>query len=257
MNENYYDINDSIENLILKFRKIAEKGWIKKETNNPGEYGLNFEELLGNNKNDLQIADYKGIELKTKSHGKYSQYITLFNLTPLGKEFFEINRLKTNYGYPDKQLKNCNILNGDVFCNSKNKIGAKFYFQLKVNKQENHINLLIFDKFNNLIDNYTFWPYDLIKERIYCKLKYLALITVETRLKAKEKYYKYTNIEIYQFKTFDDFINAIEKDYIKIQFKIGVFKSGKRTGQTHDRGTGFQINKENITSIYNKIYPTK
>ena len=172
------------------------------------------------------MPDFYGIEIKTKTKSIYENYITLFNLTPLGKDFYEINRLKEKYGYPDMQLKTCKILNGDIFCKEKNKIGAKHYFQTKLNYNEGKIELLVFNKYGILIDNYAFWPFETIKERINCKLKYLALIGVITKKRNGKKYYKYEDLEIYEFINFNQFIKAIENDYVKIQFKVGVFKSG-------------------------------
>lgn len=254
MKDNLYDIDKSIKSLISNFEKISKNGWFIKETINPGEIGNNFEKLLGKSCDNFQVADYEGIEIKTKSKSKYSEYITLFNLTPIGKDFFEINRLKNTYGYPDLDLKDCKVLNGDIFCKTKNKIGAKFYFQTKLDNENQKLKLLVFNKYNELIDEQTFWTYEMIKERIAYKLEYLALISVQTKIINNKKIYKYEHMDIYKFINFENFINAIENDYIRIQLKIGVFKSGKRIGQTHDRGTGFQINKNHIESLYKKIY---
>jgi len=253
----FYNIDESINLLISNFKKIKEKGWHVKKTANPGEFGINFERLLGKENDNFQIADYNGIEIKTKSYSNYSNYITLFNLTPLGNDFFEINRLKDIYGYPDSDLKNCKVLNGDIYYKSKNKIGSKYYFQTEIDVKCEKIRLLIFDKYGNLIDKSTFWTFNSIKERLKIKVKYLALIKVQTKIINKKKYYNYQSMKIYKFKNFADFIKAIEHDYIRIQFKIGVFKSGKRIGQTHDRGTGFQISEKNIESLYTKIYSTE
>lgn len=254
---NFFNIDESIEQLIKIFNITSKKGWFKKSTNNSAEIGNNFEKILGKEQDNLQVPDFYGIEIKTKTKGIYEDYITLFNLTPLGKDFYEINRLKEKYGYPDTQLRNCKILNGDIFCKNKNKIGSKYYFQTQVKYNENKIELSIFNKYGFLIDNHTFWPFETIKERINCKLNYLALISVVTKKINGKLYYKYENLEIYEFINFDHFLKAVENNYIKIQLKVGVFKSGKRFGQTHDRGTGFQINKKHINSIYKKIYSNK
>ena len=256
MNNKIYDINRSISLLIEKFDKIYKSGWFEKTTNNQGECGNNFEKLIGKTNDNFQVPDFQGIEIKTKKESMYDKYITLFNLTPLGKDFFEITRLKNHYEYPDKDLRNCKVLNGDVCCENKNKLGSN-YFQTSICYKNQKINLLIFNKYYRLIDNNTYWTFEMLKERIDLKLKYLAIVTIKTKKSNGKQYYKYENLDIYEYLGFEFFLNAIKKDYIRIQFKIGVFKSGKRIGQTHDRGTGFQIHEKHINSLYKKIYSNK
>lgn len=257
MEYDFFNIDNSICSLIERFDNISRKGWFIKRTNDDGEAGSKFESLLGKSNDNFQIPDFDGIEIKTKKINSYDKYITLFNAVPYGKDFFEIDRLKREYGYPDSDLKNCNVLNGDIFCKKKNRIGAKFYFQSQIDNKNKKINLLIYNRYGNIIDSNTFWPFEIIKERLYCKLKYLAIIKVKTKKENHQQYYKYENIEIFKLKNFEKFLEAIQYDYIRIQLKIGVFKSGKRIGQTHDRGTGFQINENYINYLYTKIYSSK
>lgn len=257
MDYNFFDINNSIKDLVTNFNRISQKGWFLKKSFDDGEVGNKFESLLGKSTDNLQVPDFYGIELKTKKINSYDNYITLFNAVPYGKDFFEIDRLKKEYGYPDSDLKDCNVLNGDIFCKTKNRIGVKFYFQSQIDNINQRINLLIYNRFGKLIDNCTFWPFEIIKEKIYFKVQYLAIINVRTKFEKGRQYYKYENIEIFKVKDFESFIKAIQNDYIRIQLKIGVFKSGKRFGQTHDRGTGFQINQKYINYVYDKIYSSK
>lgn len=255
MENDYFDIKISISSIINHFNEIKKKGWFIRKTNNDGEAGNKLEELLGKPIDNFQVPDFDGIEIKTKKINSYNNYITLFNAVPYGKDFFEIERIKKEYGYPDSDLKNCKVLNGDIFCKNKNKIGTKFFFQSQIDNLNKRINLLVFDYHGNLIDNETFWPFDKIREKLYCKLKYLAIIKIKTKKINNKQYYKYDSIEIFKLRSFEFFLKSIQYDYIKIQFKIGVFKSGKRIGQTHDRGTGFQINQTHIEYLYQKIYP--
>lgn len=257
MNYDFFNIDNSIEELVKNFKKISRKGWFLKKARDNGEAGNKFEFLLGKSTDNLQVPDFYGIEIKTKKINSSDNYITLFNAVPYGRDFFEIDRLKNEYGYPDSDLRDCNVLNGDIFCKNKNRIGAKFYFQSQIDNKNQKINLLIFNRFGKLIDNYTFWPFETIKEKLYFKVQYLALINVRTKRVNGKQYYKYEDIEIFKIKNFESFIKAIQNDFIRIQLKIGVFKSGKRFGQTHDRGTGFQINQKHINYIYDKIYSSK
>lgn len=250
-----YNIKESIKQLINNFKKINKIGWIKKQTSTLGEAGKNIEILLGKENNNLQFPDFDGIELKTKKENAYNNFITLFNCTPYGEEFFEIKRLQEKYGYPDVLFKECKILNTEVFNNYKKKVGDKYYFELFIDKDCEKIFLLVFNKDKQLIDKSTFWPFEVLKQHLYGKLQYLAIISVGTKCCNGKVYYKYNNLQIFKLKGFNDFMTAIESGKIKILFKIGIFKSGKRIGKTHDRGTAFQIDINNIHLLYEEIYP--
>lgn len=254
MVENFYDIDRSIESLIKEFKKIHEMGWIEKKTSHFGEIGNNLELLLGKVNNDFQVPDFDGIELKTKKENAFNDYITLFNCTPYGNDFFEIKRLQEKYGYPDSTMKKYKILNTEVFSNYKKKIGNKYYFELKVDRKSRKIILLIFDDNKILIDKSTYWPFELLQQKLFCKLKYLAVVKVVQKYMNRKQYYNYNSLCVLRLKDFETFLDIIERGKIKILFKIGVFKSGKRIGQTHDRGTAFQININDINLIYDKIY---
>lgn len=249
-----FNINDSIKNLVTRFKQISKQGWLMKKTNNPGEFGNNLESLLGKYNNNLPIWDFEGIEIKTKSYNCHDTFITLFNMTPYGDNMFEIERLKGKYGYPDKDIKTSKILHGDVYSSKCNAIGRNYNFRLNVNYDLQRVELLVFNNKNNLIENQVFWPFDILKDKLYQKLKYLALIKVNTKYYNNIKYYKYEKLEVFKLISFEAFLEALKTDKIWVQFKIGVFKSGKRLGQTHDRGTGFQINEKSLNSLYTKIY---
>ena len=133
-----------IKDLYEGFEKIQRIGWIRSlNSNNSGGVGLTFEKILGISNNELEIPDYNGIEIKTKRSNSNS-YITLFSCKPEGKYYHEVERIKDQYGYPHKRLKQYNVLNNSVYGNKKNKIGIKFYFKLKVEHECRKIFLLIY-----------------------------------------------------------------------------------------------------------------
>ncbi len=46
------------------------------------------------------------------------------------------------------------------------------------------------------------------------------------------------------------FQTAIEKDYLKVDIRIGVYRSGKNKGKYHDHGTGFRMQKKDFLALY-------
>ena len=100
---------DEVQKLISQFHLISSKGWIKSVNKGLGSIGYTFEKELGKLPDSLRLPDYYGTEIKCT--GRYSRYpISLFTVAFDGPTFPEINRLVDNYGYPDKDFKNKNVL---------------------------------------------------------------------------------------------------------------------------------------------------
>lgn len=245
-------MNNSIKDLKDLFYKIKNKGWIQSGTTNLGDIGHTFEKLIGIQSNELEFPDFEGVEIKTKN--KYStSYTTLFCCTPTGPHFHEVERLKDLYGYPDYKLKEYKVLNTSIYSNYKNKVGIKYYFELKVDKEKQKIFLLIFNLKKELIEDIVYWDFDILEEKLYRKLKYLAFIKADKLTNQNKKYFKYYLMKIYKLKNFDTFVSLIEKGIIRISLKIGVFRTGKKIGQIHDHGTSFCIEEDNLEKLYDLI----
>lgn len=235
--------------LQKKFQDIKNKGWIKNVGVGDGSMGKTFEYLLGREENSLEIPDFGEIEIKTKRLNSKS-YISLFNMVPSGKYYHEVERLKDTYGYPDRTYPEYKVLNDSVFCTSRTTIGNRFQFMLKIESEKQRIYLCIFDKFGNLIEKDVYWDFDIIQEKLYRKLKNLALIKGKTKRINGEEYYHFFDMKLYGLKDFSTFITLIENGIIRINFSIGIFKKDKRKGQIHDHGTSFDIKEQDLLKLY-------
>lgn len=51
-------------------------------------------------------------------------------------------------------------------------------------------------------------------------------------------------------KGFKEFLSLIEQGKIRINFKISVYREGERKGDTHDHGTSFEIQEENLQKLF-------
>lgn len=243
---------EKVEQLKKEFLKIKNKGWIKGKGFGYNSIGVTFEQLLGLQQNELEIGDYEGIEIKTKRYNSRS-YITLFSYTPEGKYYHEVERIKDTYGYPHKKYFKYKVLNNSVYGDKKNKIGLNFYFKLCVDRENNKIYLEIYDKNKNLIEKNVYWDFDIIKQKLYIKLKVLALIKSYNKVINDKEYFKYNEIKIYELKSFDVFINLIEKGFVRINFKLNINTSENKFGKIHDHGTSFDILEEDLEKLYNRI----
>lgn len=97
-------MNENIRLLERKFLEIKKRGYVKSVRKGPTGVGATFESLLNKNEESFEIPDFYDIEIKTKR--SYSKsYITLFNAVPTGSSYYEVKRLRDNYGYPDPKYK--------------------------------------------------------------------------------------------------------------------------------------------------------
>lgn len=242
-----------IKNLNEEFIKIKKMGWIKSVNKGSNGIGFTFESLLGITKNELEIPDYNGIELKTRRYSSTS-YIILFSCKPEGKYYHEVERIKDKYGYPHSMFGQYKVLNNSVYANKKNKIGKKYYFKLDVDIKEERIYLLVYDINKNLLERDVYWDFDILKEKLYRKLKYLALVKAHSKKYSPDssEYFRYDSMQIYQLKNFETFINLLARGIIRINFKLNIKTSGEKIGQIHDHGTSFDIQEHNILKLYDK-----
>ncbi len=236
-----------------KFESIKELGWVESKRKGNTGIGYTLEKLFELHENNFEIPDFVTFELK--AHRTYSKsYITLFNATPDGDYLFEIDHLKQNYGYPDKVLKQYKILNCDMFSNKINDMGSVCKQTIKVDYKERKVRLYIMDNSLKLIDKEVSWSFEMLKEKFERKLKYIVLISADKKRLNNTDYFKYNNLIFYKSLSFDRFIKLIDKGIIRISFKIGIFRSGKRLGQTHDHGTGFSISEKNIPLLFETLF---
>lgn len=246
-------MNKNFEELLLRFNEIKNKGYIKANSKNKTFSGITFEQLIKSSGGNFCIPDFKDIELKVISDRDKSM-VNLFNSGPDGKYICPTQWLTTNFGYPDKQYREFKVLKGDIYADKYQKIGLKNYFKLKVDKKNKKIILLIYDLKYNLINDEIYWDFDSLETRIIHKLKNLAIVKVEYHYSNNSYYYYFKKIELYQFKSFDNFIDAINDGFIAIKLNTGIHKSGYKKGQFHDHGTTFKILSTHIEKIFSRIH---
>ena len=245
-------MNNDVLELKKKFDLIKNKGWIKSERLGTTGIGYTFEKLINKNEENFPVPDYGSIEIKTIrkfSKGK----IHLFNSIPDGDSLFPIKRLLNIMGYPDKTNPEFKVFN--ISINACDFTSVGFHKRIKIfidYVQEKIVLVGIDDNFNDLNLNIS-WSFDLLKDRLNTKLKYLALVDASSKFINSIEYFYYNKIRFYKLKDFDTFISLISNGLITITFKIGVFKSGKRYGQIHDRGTDFSINVNDLDKLYDFI----
>ncbi len=78
----------------------------------------------------------------------------------------------------------------------------------------------------------------------------LFVVTAETKRIRNREYFHYTNATVYIGFLFDKFIKFIEDGYIQFDLRLGVYRTGKTFGDTHDHGNGFRIQRARINELF-------
>ena len=214
--------------------------------------GYTFENLIGKQEENFPIPDYNGIEIKTSRRTSWGK-IHLFHATPDGDYLFPIKNILEVLGYPDRNYPKYKVFN--ISLNSKNytKIGSNKKIKICVNREKNKVYLIAKNKKDEDYKLHVSWSFELLQQRINLKLKYLAIVKAESKKIEGIEYFKYDEIKFYKLKSFTTFIDLLEAGIIDISFTIGIYKKGKKLGQTHDRGTIFSINRNHIKLLYDEI----
>lgn len=242
----------NIQQLYKEFNRIKELGWIEGTIKGYCDVGKTFEKLIESDQNDFEIPDYDGIEIKTK-RSNINLYTTLFNCKPDGPYYMETERLKDKYGYPDRTFKQYKVLNNTVFCDQFTTVGNRYKFKLEIDKENKKLYLCIYTLNEEIIEKLTYWDFDSLEEKLYRKMKLLAYIHAVKKYSNGKTYFKYKTIDFYKLKSFDNFIDALQKGKIRVTFKVGIHKKGKKFGKTYDHGTGFDIKEEDLLELYDLI----
>ena len=236
--------------LIKKFIEISEKRWIRGINNSTNSVGLTFESLLNKNPDSMYFPDYYGIEIKCTQ--RFSRYpIKLFSLAFDGPGLYEMNRLLTTYGKEDIKYKRRLQLQDSLYVNQYAKINNN-YFKLKIDKENKKVIVSIYDLKYQLIEEKAYLDFDTIKSRLELKLSYLAVVYASKKNIDNNLNFRYYQITIYKLKSFETFINLLEKDYIKVSIIGRVLRTGKEEGRQRNKNIVLSIPKESIELLFKK-----
>lgn len=222
--------------LIEKLMKIKNKGFIKTHRAHDTGIGKTLEDLLEIRENNFVTPDYGEVELKAKRIDSGSM-LTLATKTPKPKG---INRLLfEKYKYLDS--KGYWNLHTTVYGSRFNPQGFKLRFdgeRLFLDNRPHNIN--------------AYWDETLFRDVLASKSNTVLLVFANSKgaKKTLDEYFHYTEAYLLHQLNPDKFKNAIENDYLKVDIRIGVYRTGPKKGQYHDHGTGFRMMKDHFLLLY-------
>ena len=236
--------------ILYNFNKILRTGWIQTAfpNNRDGGAGNTLETLLGVRENNKKLPDYNGIELKTQ-RSMTSSVVSLFSKSPTGPE--KANTiLKERYG----ESRNGSV-GKKLYASIRGSKGAQVYdkydFSMRVDRRSKKIWLQIVDQMGNT-DKEVYWTFQDIKIAA-SKLNELALFIYDEKKIDGILCFNYFQIYCYSGFNIDEFLNLIQKGKIQFDLRIGEHHTGANTGRTHDHGSGFRINKDDLKLLYERF----
>ena len=238
------------EDLVKKFHEVASKGYIKGVGRSWGNIGLTFEDAIGKLPDCKFEPDYEDIEIKCSS--RFSRYPMYLFTVAFDSNENEVIRLAEKYGYYDKDFPDKKVL----FRKIMNYIieNNEYNFMFDVDRNEEKIYLCVFDQNGELLERKAYINFYSLKKHLYTKLKKIAYIKASVKKSEDEKMFRYYSIFLYTLKSFDTFLELIERNILDIQIISRISKSGEDIGRYRNKNVEFSIKKEKIPLLFDCYY---
>jgi len=228
----------TIKKLKKQLEEVKEKGFIKTHRFHDNGIGKTLEDLLGIKENNFRLPDVGNVELKAKRIESDSM-LTIATKSP---EPRKVNKVLFNkYKYRDKE--GHFNLHSTVYGSRENPQS----FQVVFEKDK----LVLKNKYK--IEAY--WPVSIFDEVLRAKSDNILLVFAETKGKGKSPNEKFHYVEAYLLSSLNikKFKSAVEGNRLKIDIRIGMYRTGKNKGKYHDHGTGFRINKRDFLHLFDNF----
>lgn len=225
----------SLEEVKQKLLAIRDIGYVKTHRAHDTGVGKTLEDLLGIKENNISLPDIGDTELKSQRIDTGSM-LTIATKAPKPKGANRI--LYNNYKYLDYEGEYC--LHSTAYGSKPNNLS----FQL------------IFEGDKLVLDNEkrieAYWPMSVFDEVLKSKSDNILVVFAETKGKRKteSEHFHYIEAHLLSGLNINKFEAAIRNDKLKVDTRIGTYKSGKSKGKYHDHGTGFRISKGNFSQLF-------
>jgi len=228
----------TLRKLKEQLEKIKAMGFVKTHRAHDTGIGKTLEDLLSIKENNLRLPDVGDVELKAKRID-FGSMLTVATKSPEPKGVNKV--LFEKYKYLDKEKKY--NLHSTVCGSRKNSQSFKIVFE----------NEKLVLKNKSKIEAY--WPISIFDNVLKAKSDKILLVFAETKgvRKTKNEKFHFTETYLLSNLNINKFKSAVESDKLKIDIRIGVYRSGKNKGKYHDHGTGFRINKRDFLHLFDNF----
>lgn len=223
------------EELIKKLQAIKNQGFVKTHRPHDTGIGKTLEDLLGIKENNFRLPDFGDVELKAKRLESGSM-LTLATKSPHPKSVNKV--LFEKYKYPDAH--GVYSLHSTVCGSRVNPQG----FRIVVEDDK----LILHNK--QKIE--AFWPIATFDDVLRFKVNSVLLVLADTKGERKTEKEHFHYKEAFLLSNLDrtKFNLAIKEDWLKVDIRIGCYRSGIQKGKYHDHGTAFRINRTDYIHLF-------
>jgi len=232
---------------IENFKRVRDLGFVKSHRSHNTGIGKTLEDLMGVEENNLDEPDFGNIEIKSRRSMSKSD-ITLFTKSPKPRGTNKLIREK--YGYFDVKHPSIKVMRMRMNNTFKwNTIKSGWDFRLKMDEPNNKIHLEFRNTNSKQIgDVKGYYDFNEFHKSIR-KIHTVAVVSTKNEKRMGDEYFHFTNCKIYSGLTYELFMKLVLKGIICYEIRLGLYKSGKY----HDHGSGFRVNNNQLSKLYNSF----
>ena len=230
--------------------KIKGKEFIYDKTHD-GSEGVFIETLFDKRADNLAKPDWNSIEFKSRRASTNSM-ITLFSKSPVNG-----NLIRKKYGKTvlDENGEPYKRLNATIGSNEYTKTKSNPYnFKIEMDDVKQRLLIKVADAETGLpVSNAddAYWDYSEIKKSM-SKIKNLALFNYTNSTDDNgNSTITVDNLEVFHF-DFPMFKELIATGGIKVEIRMGMYRTGSKKGQLHDHGTAFRVCYPTLKKVMSK-----
>lgn len=245
-------MDKQLQEFIKDFKRVKALGFHPSRRSHNTGVGKTYEDLLGIVENNTTDPDLHGFEIKSQ-RAYTGSYVTLFTKSPTMPPRAN-TYLKDQFGSQDEKLPHLKVLHTSVFHGKFNTHKSTYRFSLERNDDEERLYLLVANSAGDIQADHIYWSYDALRHSLN-KLNRLAYVSAKTRMNenGKEEFH-FNKAKIFSgFKGLDNFLTLLSDGQIMFDIRIGLYRSGKNKGKTHDHGSGFRIKREHMNLLYDDV----
>ena len=238
--------NEIADELLLKLKKVAERGYIPALLEADTAIGRTLETLLNIPINSSKNPDYKGIELKSY-RDKRGNRKNLFAQVPdwSNSKFKSSAEILDNFGYPRGEDFKLYCTVSTLHRNS----------QTLILRMDNKINKVIENGEKNGIGDFIYWSLDTLHHRLLTKHNETFWIAADTKIIDGREHFQYKKAEHTKKPIPSQFDILLEQGIITLDHLI----KRKPNGSVVEKGPLFKIKPDAVgllfppSNIYNLI----
>ena len=239
--------HQKIKNEFLRIKSLGYLANVKSDIND-GAAGNTFEHHLGVKENNLRDPDFEQFEVKTKKQVSKA-HITLFSQKPTYPSDGD-NYMRNNYGIPDEEFPNINVFRTSIYAHRWSFVYNRFNFKIDVNFKDNKVYVLKADKDFKILDKAVYWDFqDIINGTK--KLNNLFVVKANEKLIGNKAHFEYPNASVFiDYIGDQNFINLLSTGVIRYDNRLGIYRTGDKTGSAHNHGGAFRIAPKDIGQLF-------